>query len=209
MVNMRLASGGERLRIAGTELFVRETGDGPPVLLINGMGAHHGMWEPLMNGLPTFRTIAFDAPGIGLSPPRSEPMSIQALARLCGALIDTLGHPRVDIIGYSFGGTVAQQLARTAPERVRRMVLVNTSCGWGASRALPGRSPLWRRRCATTRARTTKPPPVYSQGGKPSATASSCAAPPNSACATRPRYPGTPLSGRRLPAGAASPGCIM
>ena len=137
MVNMRLASGGERLRIAGIELFVRETGDGPPVLLINGMGAHHGMWEPLMNGLPTFRTIAFDAPGIGLSPPRSEPMSIQALARLCGALIDTLGHPRVDIIGYSFGGTVAQQLARTAPERVRRMVLVNTSCGWGGVPGTP------------------------------------------------------------------------
>src|ERR1700733_10867304 len=141
MVNKRLAGGGGRLRIAGTELFVREAGDGPPVLLINGMGAHHGMWEPLMNGLPTFRTIAFDAPGVGLSPPRSEPMSIRNLAQLCAALIETLGHRSVDVIGYSFGGTVAQQLARTVPECVRRLVLVNTSCGWGG---VPG-SPwaLW------------------------------------------------------------------
>jgi poly(3-hydroxyoctanoate) depolymerase len=140
-----LASGGEHLRIAGTELFVREAGDGPPVLLINGMGAHHGMWEPLTNGLPTFRTIAFDAPGIGLSPPRAEPVSIQALARLCRALIDRLGHPRVDVIGYSFGGTVAQQLAWTTPERVRRLVLVNTSCGWGGVPGTP-----WALACMAT-----------------------------------------------------------
>jgi pimeloyl-ACP methyl ester carboxylesterase len=47
-------------------------------------------------------------------------------------LLDYLGVERCDVLGYSLGGTIAQQLARTAPDRVRRVALVGTSCGWGA-----------------------------------------------------------------------------
>jgi pimeloyl-ACP methyl ester carboxylesterase len=47
-------------------------------------------------------------------------------------VLDALEVEQCDVLGYSFGGTIAQQLARQAPERVRRMALVGTSCGWGS-----------------------------------------------------------------------------
>jgi pimeloyl-ACP methyl ester carboxylesterase len=59
-------------------------------------------------------------------------LSHRAYARLICQLLDSLGVQETDVIGYSFGGTVAQQLARMAPDRVRRMALVGTSCGWGS-----------------------------------------------------------------------------
>jgi pimeloyl-ACP methyl ester carboxylesterase len=53
-------------------------------------------------------------------------------------VVDAVGVDTVDVLGFSFGGSVAQEVARLAPTRVRRLVLVSTSCGWGS---VPG-SPL-------------------------------------------------------------------
>jgi pimeloyl-ACP methyl ester carboxylesterase len=118
--------------LPGLRLFVREWGDGNPVLLINGLGANVDMWGPAQERLAeTARTISFDAPGMGRS--RTSPVVLPhpAYASMICRLLDALEVNRCDVIGYSFGGTVAQQLARQAPDRVRRMALVGTSCGWG------------------------------------------------------------------------------
>lgn len=127
-------SGSDRIvPIPGLRLFVRERGDGAPVLLINGLGANVEMWGPAQERLAqTARTISFDAPGMGRS--RTSPVLLPhpALAAMICRLLDALQVDRCDVVGYSFGGTVAQQLARQAPDRVRRMVLVGTSCGWGS-----------------------------------------------------------------------------
>lgn len=125
---------GRQVIVGGRRVFVAVDGAGPPVLVLNGIGAHHAMLGPLVAGLHEFTTIAFDAPGVGRSP-FSEPLSIPALSCLAVDLLDVLGHDRVDVIGYSFGGTVAQELARGHGDRVRRLVLVGTGCGWGG---LPG-----------------------------------------------------------------------
>ncbi|HEY2653828.1 MAG TPA: alpha/beta fold hydrolase [Solirubrobacteraceae bacterium] len=119
--------------IPGFRLFVREWGDGAPVLLINGLGANVEMWGPAQERLArTAWTIAFDAPGMGRS--RTSPVVLPhpALAAMICRLLDALQVDRCDVVGYSFGGTVAQQLARQAPDRVRRVALVGTSCGWGS-----------------------------------------------------------------------------
>jgi pimeloyl-ACP methyl ester carboxylesterase len=119
--------------IPGLRLFVREWGEGDPVLLINGLGANVEMWGPAQEKLArTARTIAFDAPGMGRS--RTSPVVLPhpAYASMICRLLDALDVNRCDVIGYSFGGTVAQQLARQAPDRVRRVALVGTSCGWGS-----------------------------------------------------------------------------
>ena len=50
-------------------------------------------------------------------------------------VLDDVGHERADVLGYSLGGAVAQQLAFSEPERVRRLTLVSSSCGAGG---LPG-----------------------------------------------------------------------
>jgi poly(3-hydroxyoctanoate) depolymerase len=122
--------------IDGTQLHVREIGDGPPVLLINGIGAHTSMWGTLEPVLHDLRLIEFDAPGTGQSATPPYPVTIPALAWLARRVLDEAGIERADVLGYSMGGFVVQQLAAFAPERVRRLVLVSTSCGWGG---LPGR----------------------------------------------------------------------
>ncbi|WP_019874292.1 alpha/beta fold hydrolase [Sporichthya polymorpha] len=112
-------------------------GTGTPLLLVNGLGGHVRMWDPLRRHLTGLRTIAFDAPGTGGSPTPTLPLGIAGSARLLTKLIDALELDRVDILGYSLGGMIAQQLAWTSPRRVRRVVLMSTNTGWGSVPAHP------------------------------------------------------------------------
>jgi pimeloyl-ACP methyl ester carboxylesterase len=118
-------------RVEGTRLHIRDVGHGPPVLLINGVGAHVEMWRPLERTLTDLRLISFDAPGMGRSETTWVPRTMRQLARLVEGVLDLLDLERVDVLGYSFGGALAQQLAVQSPERVRRLVLAATTPGWG------------------------------------------------------------------------------
>jgi poly(3-hydroxyoctanoate) depolymerase len=120
-----------RLHVGGLRIHVREVGEGRPVLLINGLGAHAAMWQPVEEVLAGLRLIEFDAPGTGASRSTLLPVPIPALARLAVRVLDELGVERADVLGYSMGGVVAQLLAAQAPERVRRLVLVATTPGMG------------------------------------------------------------------------------
>jgi pimeloyl-ACP methyl ester carboxylesterase len=116
----------------GLRLFVREAGEGEPLLLINGLGGNVQMWHIAQSRLAEGRrTIAFDAPGTGRSRVSPVPLPMPVLALVIGRMLDELGYGRVDVAGYSLGGAIAQQLARTLPERVRRLALCGTACGWG------------------------------------------------------------------------------
>jgi pimeloyl-ACP methyl ester carboxylesterase len=113
-------------------LFVRECGNGYPLLLINGMGANVEMWGLSQERLAgVARTISFDAPGMGRSRTSPAVLTHPVYVKIICRLLDELGVERCDVLGFSFGGTIAQQLARTAPDRVRRVALVGSSCGWG------------------------------------------------------------------------------
>jgi poly(3-hydroxyoctanoate) depolymerase len=119
--------------IGGLELFVRERGKGRPLLLVNGIGTNSEMWGSIEERLSrSARTIVFDAPGSGRSTTPAATLSIADLAAVADRLLDELGHARADVLGVSFGGLVAQQLAHDAPHRVRRLALVATACGWGS-----------------------------------------------------------------------------
>lgn len=122
----------------GLKLYVREQGAGHPLLLVNGIGANTEMWglaEEILAG--GSRTIAFDCPGTGRSQTSLLPLSMPKLASVVVAALDELGHECVDVMGFSFGGALAQQLAYDAPERVRRLALVSTGCGWGSTPGSP------------------------------------------------------------------------
>jgi pimeloyl-ACP methyl ester carboxylesterase len=122
---------GESARLHGHRIHVREVGSGPPVLLINGLGAHTAMWAPLERALAEFRVISFDAPGTGRSSSPLKPVSVPRLALIAAAVLDHFEVDRADVLGYSMGGIVLQQLCADAPDRVRRAVLVATSPGVG------------------------------------------------------------------------------
>ncbi|MBV8990056.1 MAG: alpha/beta fold hydrolase [Solirubrobacterales bacterium] len=110
-------------------LRVAHTGEGAPLLLINGLGAALEMWDPLVRRLIGRHVIAFDLPGVGLSGIPQRPMRMPELARLVDRLLGRLRQERVDVLGYSLGGLLAQELAYRAPQRVRRLVLGATMPG--------------------------------------------------------------------------------
>lgn len=116
----------------GAEIRVHQRGVGPPLVLLNGIGGHVGMWEPLVRELAGTRTLVmFDAPGAGSSERIRRPWRMPGLAMLVVEVLDGLGLDRVDLLGYSWGGALAQQVARDAHRRIRRLVLVATVPGVG------------------------------------------------------------------------------
>ena len=140
--------------IDGMRLRVGIRGTGRPLLLLMGIGGNLEMWTPFEDALDPrlVQTITVDAPGTGGSSPYRLPRRMSGLASTMDGLLDALGHRRVDVLGVSFGGVLAQQLARQAPDRVRRLVLAATGPGLGG---IPG-SPRVLLRLATPR-RYTQP----------------------------------------------------
>jgi poly(3-hydroxyalkanoate) depolymerase len=129
---------GRRLRVA-----VRHaTGSGPPrtpLLLMNGLGSQLEVLEPLVDQLPPdLEVIRFDVPGVGGSPAPLLPYHYATLASLVGALVRSLGHEQVDVLGFSWGGGLAQQFAVTQARKCRRLVLASTGTGAVMVPARPG-----------------------------------------------------------------------
>ena len=102
--------------------------DGPPLLLIPGLGGKGRSWEPfLSSAAERFRTLVFDPPGSGRAAPLQGPVTIRDLAGATLDLLDRLGIVRTAVVGRSMGGMIAQELALLAPERISRLVLVSTT----------------------------------------------------------------------------------
>ena len=128
------SAGSARPGGAGVGSLRVESRDGdrnrPPLVLLAGIGAAAEMFDPLVAALPAdLRIIRVDPPGIGLSGPADVPYSIAAMAGRLAHILDELGLDRVDVLGYSWGGAVAQQFALQHPWRCRRLVLASTSTG--------------------------------------------------------------------------------
>lgn len=102
----------------------------PPLLLCNGIGGSLELLQPFVDALSRQRAIIrFDIPGIGGSPAPSVPYHFTTLPPMLAGMLGRLGHERADVLGISWGGGVAQQLALACPRLVRRLVLVATGTG--------------------------------------------------------------------------------
>jgi poly(3-hydroxyalkanoate) depolymerase len=116
--------------------------DAPPLLLCNGIGISLEALQPFVDELdPERGVVRFDVPGVGGSALPPFPYPIAGLAFWVTALMARLGHRRFDVLGISWGGGLAQQLAVQAPHRVRRVVLVSTGTG---TLMVPGRPKVLR-----------------------------------------------------------------
>jgi pimeloyl-ACP methyl ester carboxylesterase len=112
-------------------LRVSLAGAGEPVLLIMGLGGGRHMWQPLVDELDGVQTIAVDPPGVGRSTTPYRPLSMVELASVYARLVRALGFDAAHVVGFSFGGAVAQQLALSHPTVVRSVTLVGTGPGLG------------------------------------------------------------------------------
>lgn len=117
---------GQSLRVA-----IRPgTGDGPPLLLCCGIGAGFEALAPFVEALdPAIEVIRFDVPGVGGSPAAPVPIGFPGYAYLAARMVKQLGYRQMDVLGLSWGGALAQQLALRHPHLVRKVVLVGTGTG--------------------------------------------------------------------------------
>jgi lipase len=111
-------------------LHVHLAGDpaGPPVLALHGVTGHGLRFRPLTSRLGEFRWIAPDLRGHGRSP-WTPPWRFEQHVEDVLEVLDAQGVGRAAVVGHSFGGAVGAYLARTAPERVERLVLLDPAMG--------------------------------------------------------------------------------
>jgi lipase len=102
--------------------------DGPPVLALHGVTGHSARWRVLAEALPELRFLAVDLRGHGRSL-WEPPWGIEQHVTDALAVLDALELERADVLGHSFGAAIAVHLARTAPERVGRLALLEPALG--------------------------------------------------------------------------------
>jgi 3-oxoadipate enol-lactonase len=116
----------------GAQLWWEAEGpaDGPPLLLVQGLGYPSDMWYRLLPHLTDrYRTIRFDNRGVGRTGVPPGPYPIPTMAADALAVLDAAGERSAHVFGVSMGGFIAQEVAVTAPERVRSLILGCTGTG--------------------------------------------------------------------------------
>ena len=128
----------------GLTLSYTDTGDGPALLLITGLGGLKEGWFRQGALADRFRVITFDNRGMGGSSVLDAPTTMRDLAEDAILLLDHLGVPKAHVWGVSMGGKIAQEMALGWPQRVDRLILENTTAGEG--NRIEGRQPSLLRR---------------------------------------------------------------
>ena len=121
----------KKVHVGDIDIAYKMLGKGDPVLLFNGASDGMDAWDPsFLEGLSSDHTvIAFDTRGIGNSTTGSKPYTYQQLANDSASLLDALKIPKADVMGYSLGSYIAEQLAIMFPDKVNSLLLVGSSCG--------------------------------------------------------------------------------
>lgn len=127
-----------QVRLNGIDFHYEVRGSGRRLLFLNGTGATVSQVVPLIAIFgESFEVVAFDQRGIGLSTCTSDPYTMSDLAADALILVDHLEWGHFRLVGISFGGMVAQELAATAPERIERLALLCTSPGGAGGSSFP------------------------------------------------------------------------
>jgi 3-oxoadipate enol-lactonase len=122
----------------GVRIAYEVLGAGEPLLFIHGLGYDRRGWGPLPALLADdFQVLLFDNRGVGESDVPEGPYAVSQMAADAVAVLDAAGVERAHVLGVSLGGYIAQDLALTYPERVRRLVLASTAPGGPRSHPMP------------------------------------------------------------------------
>ena len=113
--------------VNGINVNYKVDGEGEPLVLIMGFGGPRWAWF-FQTGVfkKHYKVVTFDNRGVGKTDKPSEPYTIKMMADDTIGLMGHLGIDKAHILGYSLGGTVAQELAINYPERVRKLILAST-----------------------------------------------------------------------------------
>jgi pimeloyl-ACP methyl ester carboxylesterase len=173
---------GRRLRVAKWN-DSDQASESLPLLVFSGIGMNLELLEPLARALAPRRVVSFDMPGIGQSPDPLVPYNAVTMALAASALLDRLGIARVDVLGISWGGGIAQQFALQHRAKAGRLTLAATSAGMMAA---PGNLSLLSRLFDPTEYTLGKAfqrnlAMLYNGGGKATPVSLNAATPPSPA----------------------------
>ena len=111
-----------------------EAGAGPPLVLVHGAFSDGRVWQPQLDALAhQFSVVAWDAPGCGQSEDPPESFRLPEYADVLAGLVAALELEPAHVLGHSFGGALALELARRHPNAVATLVLVGGYAGWAGS----------------------------------------------------------------------------
>jgi 3-oxoadipate enol-lactonase len=129
----------KRIEANGISFTTAKDGSGPRLLFISGTGGDLRRANTALN-LPLvkqFEVLAYDQRGLGQSGKPAGPYSMHGYAADAVAVMDAYGWGRAHVVGYSFGGMVAQELAIGWPDRVDKLVLGATAAGGAGGSSFP------------------------------------------------------------------------
>ncbi len=118
------------VRVGGQLVHVERAGSGEAVVLLHGFGGSSWSWRKVIPSLAEDRhVVAIDLNGFGWTERPREPgaYTLDGQARLVLAVMDALGLDRVHLVGHSYGGGLALWIAANHPERLRSLVLVDST----------------------------------------------------------------------------------
>lgn len=112
------------------DVAYRQTGNGPALYMVHGIGSRKEHWNPLIEVFrESFTCISFDLRGHGESPVPPTPYNLDQLVADLEALRVKLGHEQIHVIGHSLGGVIGPAYARAHPQRLLSLGLLSTAAG--------------------------------------------------------------------------------
>ena len=121
----------KKVQVGDIDIAYKMLGKGDPILLFNGASDIMDAWDPsFLQILSSNHTVTvFDSRGLGNTTMGSKPYTSQQLATDAAGLLDALKIPKTDVLAYSLGSYIAQQLTMMYPDKVNTLTLVASSCG--------------------------------------------------------------------------------
>lgn len=114
------------LELEGLNVALRRAGEGPPILALHGFPQTSACWFPLADRLASrFEILMPDLPGLGASDPLPV-TDARHVAKHMVRLLDEVGIEKATVLGHDFGGAIAWSLALHHPDRVARVIVVNS-----------------------------------------------------------------------------------
>ena len=122
------------VEVSALRIAFERAGQGPPLVLLHGAVCDGRVWRPQVDALANeFTVVAWDAPGCGQSADAPESFRLPEYADVLAELIAALGLSPAHVLGHSFGGALALQLALRHPTDVATLILVGGYAGWAGS----------------------------------------------------------------------------
>ncbi|MET3557460.1 pimeloyl-ACP methyl ester carboxylesterase [Streptococcus rupicaprae] len=125
-----ITSKNQYITVAGNQIAYRELGKGKsklPLVMLVHLAATLDNWDPKLLDLLAEKehVIVLDLPGVGASQGKVAP-TIPGMAEQAHAIIEALGHTKINLLGLSMGGFIAQEIVRLDSQMVNRLILAGT-----------------------------------------------------------------------------------